>query len=241
MTDREDFLKRWSRRKREAASEAPDKTTEVAPPAPAAAPDERGKSGAPRPAPTAAPAPQFDLASLPSLDSIAADTDIRGFFAPGVPPELTRAALRRAWSVDPAIRDFVGLQESDWDFNAVNGVPGFGELPADIDIEKLVAQVFGETERGSEQEPPQPPATSAAEVQGEAITQAAASSASPAHFNPSSSEKPAGTANDRHAAAEQPHREDLVQCEEDAASRNNAPNLSQKPMGRRQLGRALPK
>jgi len=240
MTDREKFLKRWSRKKREAASEAPGTTTEVAPSAPSAALDERDKSGAP-PSPPPAPAPQFDLASLPSLDSIAADTDIRGFFAPGVPSELTRAALRRAWSADPAIRDFVGLQENDWDFNALNGVLGFGELPADIDIERLVARVFGEAERDSEHAPPQPPTPSAPEAQGEAITQESVSSTRPADFKPSSSAKLAATADERQAAAEQPHREDLVQCEEDAASRNNAPNLSQKPMGRRQVGRALPK
>jgi len=240
MTDREKFLKRWSRKKREAASEAPGKTTEVAPSAPSAALDERDKSGAP-PSPPPAPAPQFDLASLPSLDSIAADTDIRGFFAPGVPPELTRAALRRAWSADPAIRDFVGLQENDWDFNALNGVPGFGELPADIDIERLVAQVFGEAERDSEHAPPQPPTTSAPEAQGEAIREESASSTRPADFKLSSSAKLAATADERQAAAEQPQRDDLVQCEEDAALRNNAPNLSRKPVGRRQLGRALPK
>ena len=38
-------------------------------------------------------------------NSITAATDIRAFLAPGVPAELTRAALRRAWTADPAIRD----------------------------------------------------------------------------------------------------------------------------------------
>jgi hypothetical protein len=54
----------------------------------------------------------FDLASLPSIDAIVADTDVRRFLQSGVPAELTRAALRRAWTSDPAIRDFVGIAEN---------------------------------------------------------------------------------------------------------------------------------
>jgi hypothetical protein len=53
----------------------------------------------------------FDMASLPSIDAIAVDTDVRRFLHSGVPAELTRAALRRAWMSEPAIRDFVGIAE----------------------------------------------------------------------------------------------------------------------------------
>jgi hypothetical protein len=53
---------------------------------------------------------------------------MRPFLAAGVPADLTRAALRRAWSADPSIRDFIGLSENSWDFNAPHGVPGFGAL-----------------------------------------------------------------------------------------------------------------
>lgn len=59
----------------------------------------------------------FDPVSLPSIESIVADTDIVAFLRAGVPAELTRAALRRAWSSDPAIRDFIGIAENQWDFN----------------------------------------------------------------------------------------------------------------------------
>src|SRR6202030_2550882 len=72
--------------------------------------------------------PPFDPLSLPPLESIAADTDIRGFLAPGVPSELARAALRRVWTADPKIRDFVGLADYDWDFNAPGAMAGFGPL-----------------------------------------------------------------------------------------------------------------
>jgi hypothetical protein len=89
--------------------------------------------------------PEFDLTSLPSLDSITAATDIRAFLTPGVPKEIARAALRRAWSADPAIRDFVGLAENAWDFTAPDAVAGFGALPPGYDVKKLVAQIFGES------------------------------------------------------------------------------------------------
>ena len=70
----------------------------------------------------------FDPASLPSIDAITAATNIIAFLQSDVPAELTRAALRRAWTSDPAIRDFVGIAEDQWDFNDPNGTPGFGPL-----------------------------------------------------------------------------------------------------------------
>jgi hypothetical protein len=73
-------------------------------------------------------APVFDPASLPAIESITAATDIRAFLAAGVPAELTRAALRRVWTSDPGIRDFVGLADYDWDFNRPGSMAGFGPL-----------------------------------------------------------------------------------------------------------------
>lgn len=156
MTERENFLERWSRRKTEAQRDAvaqPDADISAKPPTEveaqaAGAPEAGQQSPAAKDqrSPTAREEPAFDLASLPSLDSITATTDIRAFMAPGVPAELTRAALRRAWAADPTIRDFRGLQENDWDFNDPNGVPGFGNFAPGEDIKKLLAQVFGETE-----------------------------------------------------------------------------------------------
>jgi hypothetical protein len=72
----------------------------------------------------------FDRSSLPPIEAIGADTDVRGFLQCGVPAELTRAALRRAWTCDPAIRDFVGIAENQWDFNDPYAMPGFGPLLA---------------------------------------------------------------------------------------------------------------
>jgi len=61
------------------------------------------------------PADQALITALPPIESIGPGSDIRCFLAPGVPVELTRAALRRAWVVDPAIHDFVGLSEDPQD------------------------------------------------------------------------------------------------------------------------------
>ena len=88
----------------------------------------------------------LDAANLPPIDSIGAGSDILPFLASGVPADLTRAALRRAWSTDPAIRDFVGLSENSWDFDAQDGAPGFGSLTPDSP-RQLLAPTTREAER----------------------------------------------------------------------------------------------
>ena len=62
-----------------------------------------------------------------------------------MPADLTRAALRRAWSADPAIRDFIEIAENQYDFATGSDLPGFGPLDASADeIRKMVADVFGD-------------------------------------------------------------------------------------------------
>lgn len=140
MSDPEGFLTRWSRLKREADDAAPE--AEPTARSEQTAEPEKDNDGPPQAKPPDLPA--VDLSALPSLESITATTDIRAFLVPGVPAELTRAALRRVWLADPAIRDFVGLAENAWDFNAPATVPGFGStVPADI-ARRLVARVLGE-------------------------------------------------------------------------------------------------
>jgi Protein of unknown function (DUF3306) len=139
MSEREGFLQRWSRRKHERAqtAPAPARDEQVSEPPPAVT----NERAAAQPAPEAL----VDLAKLPPIESITAATDIRPFLAPGVPAELSRAALRRAWSADPAIRDFIGLAENQWDFTAPGGVPGFGSIEAD-QIRQLLAEIVRERE-----------------------------------------------------------------------------------------------
>jgi hypothetical protein len=154
-TEDEAFLARWSRRKRAAASVARSRpTVEKAEAAPAPA-----RSEVPAAPETAQPA--IDLASLPPIESIGAGSDIRAFLAPGVPLDLARAALRRAWSADPTIRNFIGLSENSWDFNAPDAIPGFGSISAD-DVRRLLAQLGGEPKPPGQSDPisvpPQEPA-----------------------------------------------------------------------------------
>ncbi len=135
MSDPKSFLERWSRQKLESAEE-PALADKAALPA---AEKRAGEPAAPaKPAPVA----EIDLEKLPSIESIVAGTDIRAFLQKGVPPALSRAALRRAWSADPAIRDFIGLSENSWDFTAPDSMPGFGPLGPD-EIRRLTAQLFG--------------------------------------------------------------------------------------------------
>jgi len=134
MSD-EEFLARWSRRKREA------KAVVNVPPPPEPA-------GTPNPVPPAAaenpPDAEVELSSLPPIDSIDAATDITAFLRKGISKELSRAALRRAWTADPAIRDFVGLAENAWDFNDPNAMPGFGPLDSSAEqIDALVSRIVG--------------------------------------------------------------------------------------------------
>ncbi len=132
MSADERFLARWSRRKHGAATgkRPPSLATEDK--------AQRATAGSEQ-----EPVPPIDLASLPPIDSIGAGSDIRAFLLPGVPAELMQAALRRAWSADPAIRDFIGLAENSWDFTAPGGVPGFGAVTAE-EVERLLARLAGE-------------------------------------------------------------------------------------------------
>ena len=170
MTEHESFLLRWSRRKRAVVA------------APTAADPDAVADGEAVSAPLAdSPAlplpdgsqPCFDPASLPSIESITADTDIRAFLAPEVPGELTRAALRRVWATDPAIRDFVGLAENQWDFNAPNGVPGFGPFQVTEEMKRrIIDALSGEPSDESEAtsltaaQPSQPALETIASVDG---------------------------------------------------------------------------
>jgi hypothetical protein len=89
----------------------------------------------------------FDPGSLPPIESITAETDISGFLRSRVPAELTRAALRRTWASDPAIRDFIGIAENQWDFNDPNSIPGFGVLNGTDIVPVLLQQALGEYEK----------------------------------------------------------------------------------------------
>ena len=178
MSEPENFIARWSRRKREAAQE-PEAAKPAATPEPtaegAAGDDDsrRGDAAALTGADTSEPQSGFDPEKLPPIESITAESDIRAFLRPGVPPELTRAALRRVWATDPKIRDFVGLADYDWDFNTPGAMAGFGALEPSEELRQQVARMLGrglaagQTEEPSPTPPEVPQATPSIETPNE--------------------------------------------------------------------------
>jgi len=113
MKELESRFQRWMRMKQ--ASIAPKH----------AVPESAVSSNIPDPISAVKP---FEASSLPPIESITADSNVTAFLRADVPAELTRAALRRAWTIDPSIRDFMGIAENQWDFNDPDGIPGFGPL-----------------------------------------------------------------------------------------------------------------
>ncbi len=147
MTRSESIMSRWSRMKQESARPVEPDGSSSEPKPIEAEPDHSNPATFATPA-TGSPASQaFDPASLPPLQSITVGTDIRSFLASSVPVELTNAALRRAWVTDPAIRDFIGIAENQWDFNDPGALPGFGPLTASNNVANLVA--LEQTEQAS--------------------------------------------------------------------------------------------
>jgi hypothetical protein len=216
MSDQEKFLARWSRRKLEPADKhAPEES----PPAADGPPIESAP-----PAPNAE-APEFDVSTLPSLESIGAKSDIRAFLQAGVPSALRHAALRRAWSADPAIRDYIGPNENFWEGVGPRGVPGFGDLGPEVDIKKLVAEVFGQAEqepRGATETVLPTEQSTRADVSGSAA--------------PAASEAAQGKSQQSSAQSTDP----LLQHDGDAASHHDDPQQGTVASRLRRHGGAMP-
>jgi hypothetical protein len=148
----DNFLSRWSRRKQQVRqteelfiappTEAVDTAAPIRP-SQAEAPltgGERGEGGL---------TPE-EIAALPPVESLTAEADITMFLRKGVPEFLRNAALRRIWSLDPSIRDYVGeALDYAYDWNVQGGVPGNGPLLPSDDVAAMVHQVF----HGAEPQP----------------------------------------------------------------------------------------
>jgi hypothetical protein len=129
--DGKSFLSRWSQRKQEAKQ--PDRD--------APAPD---ANAPPAPIAESETGPEFDLSSLPKLEDLTPTTDITAFLRKGVPESLRNAALRKAWALDPAIRNYVNpALDYAYDWNTPGGVPGSSEIGAGMDVARLVSQIMG--------------------------------------------------------------------------------------------------
>jgi len=134
------FLRRWSERKRAARHETPEESQ--------AAPEA-----------VAAPEP-FDPASLPALDELNAKSDYTAFLRPGVPLELTKAALRQAWRSDPVISTFKEMADYDWDFNA----PGYGALLPTDDVQAMLGRIIDRPTPPTPEPPPADGLSTASEI-----------------------------------------------------------------------------
>jgi len=248
MSEPENFIARWSRRKREAAEDAETTKSSAAPDAAAESvhPIQDQREGAPRARSGAREPPEFapDPTKLPPIETITAETDIRAFLAPGVPPELTRAALRRAWAADPKIRDFIGLSENSWDFNAPGAMTGFGPLEMTDELRQQIARMVG---RSLANEATDSPAQTSTEVQGksspaetstESVAPAAEVSTQHVQSNTGTSQNEGtGAHNEPHNSGAVPQRSKV-----DVASRNNRKDGDNDQLiAKRPRGRALPK
>jgi hypothetical protein len=163
--DEKGFLARWSERKREAAKDEAvkgDATRAESETKQAPADTQARAAGMTAGEPAKE---QFDLASLPKLEELTADTDMTVFFKKGVPESIRNAALRKSWALDPAIRNYVNpALDYAYDWNTPGGVPGAGELAPGTDVVRMVAQVMGwlepqqssEAQTGAADEPSAP-------------------------------------------------------------------------------------
>jgi Protein of unknown function (DUF3306) len=249
MNDPEDFLTRWSRRKRGASHESDralaDKREHDAPDAP---PAERAADDAASAIPAADSGPTeptVDLSKLPPIESITAETDIRAFLAPGVPAELRLAALRRAWLADPKVRNFVGLNDYDFDFHTPGAIPGFGPLGMTDELRREAVRIV--TGWQPEQE-----ATGSATTN--TATEPHATSAQPtAAIEEIKAQRPGSTevaASDSGAGADYPaHDQDEVISDQATTQRNkdsvalqqeHSRSENLQTLARRGHGRALP-
>ncbi len=145
----EHFLSRWSRRKQEVrqTEQRPEDGPAQTDPAEPEGASETTLEESGRAASSEGELSADEIASLPSLEDLTADSDISVFLRKGVPEPLRNGALRRMWLLDPKIRDFVcEAREYAYDWNTPGGIPGFGLIEETADeVARMAAQIVGGT------------------------------------------------------------------------------------------------
>ncbi|MFD1914221.1 DUF3306 domain-containing protein [Halodurantibacterium flavum] len=172
----DNFLDRWSRRKRAASQPGPEEP-------PATAPEVPGE------VPAAEPLTEAEqealVASLPDIETLGVESDIRMFLQRGVPAALRNAALRRMWALDPVISTHQDVaRDYAWDWNTPGGVPGHGGPLSQESVARMVDRFLGKeavtepeavaTGRPETGEIPPAPAAEVAETPEEPINSPAA-------------------------------------------------------------------
>lgn len=113
MSERDNFVARWSRRKI-ALREGDQPTEEQAPTCGDA--QDQAVSDPPKKVASEGPA-------LPDLESLDRHSDFSAFMRKGVPEALRKQALRKLWRLDPAFSKLDGLLEYGEDYNAPSRRP----------------------------------------------------------------------------------------------------------------------
>lgn len=140
-----DFLSRWSRRKHASAGA---KRAETGPAEPVATEAAEATPLAPIDCEDAGAGSHSELSAeelerLPRVEDLTVTTDITPFLRDRVPKALRNAALRRMWSLDPNIREYVGdARDYAYDWNTPGGVPGSGPLLPTDDVKGMIRQVL---------------------------------------------------------------------------------------------------
>lgn len=142
MSDGNDSrLSRWSRRKLAArADEANETKKEQGETVAEVAADPMFPATVSAVPEAAEPPTTEPVEPLPRLEDLTADSDVIAFLKKGVPMALKSAALRKMWSIDPSIRDYVGPAEYAWDFNQPGSMAGFGPLEAKENIVSFLSK-----------------------------------------------------------------------------------------------------
>jgi Protein of unknown function (DUF3306) len=140
MTSKPDggFLARWSRRKRRQDNPPTNDSPEVD--------DQISEQSAQQSESPESGAVRQDPEPLPRIEDLTAESDLSAFLRAGVPQELQKAALRRAWSLDPAIRDYCGPADYALDFNNPDALPGFASNQA-LELARKVLNELAEAEQ----------------------------------------------------------------------------------------------
>ena len=135
------FLKRWSDKKQSATSEAVPK-------------EALGEQDQQQQLVASVPEQPTENLPLPSLDDIIPGSDVSVFFQKHVPETLRAAALRKLWTTDPDIKDFIEMADHQWDFTNPDAIPGWSSTVDGVDLKAMVDKIFG----GAVKKEPEPEA-----------------------------------------------------------------------------------
>lgn len=113
MTDDEQFLDRWSRRKTATRLEAKEQPAVVAAEPAMDSPPLAESPDSP---------PEIDPETLPDIDSMDETSDFSVFMQNGVPEALRNRALRKLWQTDPIFNVVDGLVEYGEDYTNIAAI-----------------------------------------------------------------------------------------------------------------------